>query len=58
MDVLRAAAPPIEVETVALSHPTLEDVFVKLTGHAIRAGDADSIDSFRQLSQMWTGRQR
>jgi ABC-2 type transport system ATP-binding protein len=58
MDRLRAAVPPIDVETIALSHPTLEDVFVKLTGHAIRTTEAETLDSFRQLNQMWTGRRR
>jgi ABC-2 type transport system ATP-binding protein len=58
MDTLRGAIPPILVETIGLSRPTLEDVFVKLTGHAIRASEADAADSFRQLSAMWSGRRR
>jgi ABC-2 type transport system ATP-binding protein len=58
IDVLRSAAEPIQVETIGLSRPTLEDVFVKLTGHAIRASEAETLDSFRQLNQMWTGTRR
>ena len=56
MDLLRGAAPPIQVESIGLSRPTLEDVFVKLTGHAIRAAEADAAESFRQMAQMWNGR--
>jgi len=58
MDLLRRVTPPIQVETIGLSRPTLEDVFVKLTGHAIRAAEADAAESFRQMSQMWNGRRR
>jgi ABC-2 type transport system ATP-binding protein len=58
MDALRAGTPPIQVETVGLSRPTLEDVFVKLTGHAIRASEADTVEPFRQMAAMWSGRRR
>jgi ABC-2 type transport system ATP-binding protein len=39
--------PSIEVLSVNLRQPTLEDVFIKLTGRAIRAGGADSFDQMR-----------
>jgi ABC-2 type transport system ATP-binding protein len=58
MDVLRAAAPAIQIESVGLSRPTLEDVFVKLTGHAIRATDADEVQPLREMARMWMGRGR
>jgi ABC-2 type transport system ATP-binding protein len=58
MDVLRTATPAIQVESVGLSRPTLEDVFVKLTGHAIRAGDADTVQPLREMARMWMGRSR
>ena len=37
---------------------TLEDAFIKLTGHGMRADEAGSIDSFRQMAKVWgrTGR--
>ena len=58
VDVLRAAVPPIQVETIGLSHPTLEDVFVKLTGHGIRAADADDVQPLRDMARMWLGKSR
>ncbi|MFQ5944595.1 MAG: ATP-binding cassette domain-containing protein, partial [Anaerolineales bacterium] len=35
-------AKPIQVQSVSLRQPTLEDVFIKLTGHAIRDEEADT----------------
>jgi len=58
VDVLRTADPPIQVETIGLSHPTLEDVFVKLTGHAMRASEADTVQPLREMAQMWLGKKR
>jgi ABC-2 type transport system ATP-binding protein len=43
-----ASDPPIDVTTVNLSHPTLEDVFIKLTGRAIRDEGADATSGMRQ----------
>jgi ABC-2 type transport system ATP-binding protein len=48
---------PIEVQSVSLRQPTLEDVFIKLTGHAIREEEADAKDQMRQRGRMF-GRQR
>src|SRR6185503_10116313 len=42
--------PPITVESIGLSRPTLEDVFIKLTGHAIRASEADATQPLRQMA--------
>ena len=50
--------PPIAVESISLSRPTLEDVFIKLTGHAIRASEADATQPLRQMARMWTGAKR
>jgi ABC-2 type transport system ATP-binding protein len=58
MDALRGATPAIQVETIGLSRPTLEDVFVKLTGHGMRASEADAAEPFRQMAAMWSGRRR
>jgi ABC-2 type transport system ATP-binding protein len=58
IDVLASGDPPVLVERVNLSRPTLEDVFIKLTGHAIRAEEADSVQSMRQMARMWRGGRR
>jgi ABC-2 type transport system ATP-binding protein len=41
----------IEVASVSLRRPTLEDVFVKLTGRTIRADEATSTDRLRQRAR-------
>jgi len=48
---------PIEVQSVSLRQPTLEDVFIKLTGHAIREEQADAKDRMRQRGRLF-GRMR
>ena len=58
MDLLVSSQPAITLESVNLSRPTLEDVFIKLTGHAIRAADADATDDMRVQARMWGGRRR
>ena len=32
--------------------------FIKLTGHAIRASEADATQPLRQMARMWTGTKR
>jgi ABC-2 type transport system ATP-binding protein len=44
---------PVTVQSVSLRRPTLEDVFIKLTGRAIRDEEADSKDMLRLGSRMW-----
>ena len=44
---------PVEVLSVNLRRPTLEDVFIKLTGRAIRQEEADPKDRLRQRGRMW-----
>jgi ABC-2 type transport system ATP-binding protein len=46
------------VEAISVSRPTLDDVFIKLTGHAIREQDASAIDPMRQMGRMWTSNRR
>lgn len=48
----------VEVLSVNLSRPTLEDVFVKLTGHEIRSQGADALQGMRMGARMWMGRRR
>jgi len=44
---------PVAVQSVNLRRPTLEDVFIKLTGRAIRDEEADAKDMMRLGSRMW-----
>jgi len=55
IDVLASAAPGISVQSINLSRPTLEDVFIKLTGHTIRVSEADATQPLRQMARMWRG---
>lgn len=43
---------PVEVRSVNLRRPTLEDVFIKLTGHAIRDQEPDQMESMRRRGRM------
>lgn len=43
---------PVEVRSVNLRRPTLEDVFIKLTGRAIREQEADKMESMRKRRRM------
>jgi ABC-2 type transport system ATP-binding protein len=58
MDILVSSQPAISLESVNLSRPTLEDVFIKLTGHAIRATEADATDHLRAQARVWGGGRR
>jgi ABC-2 type transport system ATP-binding protein len=60
-EVLRALeeqSPPVDVTSVNLRRPTLEDVFVKLTGRAIREEEATAADMMRSHARMMTGGRR
>ena len=48
----------IPVQTVSLSRPSLDDVFLKLTGHAIRSEGASELAKLRNMGRMWGGRRR
>jgi ABC-2 type transport system ATP-binding protein len=56
MTLLANGNAPVAVHSVNLRRPTLEDVFIKLTGHAIREEEADSKDGLRMRNRMWRGR--
>jgi ABC-2 type transport system ATP-binding protein len=44
---------PVEVTSVAFRRPSLDDVFLKLTGRAIRADEADAKDMTRMMTRAW-----
>ena len=46
------------VQSLTMRRPSLDDVFLDLTGHAIRDEGAGSLDQFRNMAQIWTGRRR
>jgi ABC-2 type transport system ATP-binding protein len=43
------------ITSVQVKQPSLEDVFLKLTGHGIRAEEGSSIDLMRQGIKLWRG---
>jgi len=55
-DLVRSITP--RVETISVSRPTLDDVFIKLTGHAIREEEASGLDVLRSRARMWSGGRR
>src|ERR1700730_292437 len=46
------------VDTVTLRRPSLDDVFLKLTGRAIRDEEAGTKDQMRAMASRWMGRRR
>jgi ABC-2 type transport system ATP-binding protein len=44
------------VEAIAVHRPTLDDVFMKLTGRTIRDQESTSVDMMRQFTRAWGGR--
>jgi ABC-2 type transport system ATP-binding protein len=42
------------VKSIQLKQPSLEDVFLKLTGHKIREEEGSSLDFLRQAGKLWT----
>ncbi len=47
------AAFPALVVAVSVKRPTLDDVFLKLTGHAIRDESASATDQLRTMARVW-----
>ncbi|HXA42061.1 MAG TPA: ATP-binding cassette domain-containing protein [Candidatus Solibacter sp.] len=43
------------VKSLTMSRPSLDDVFIKLTGHAIRDENAGELDQFRNMAKIWRG---
>jgi ABC-2 type transport system ATP-binding protein len=54
--LLRELSQP--VTSVAAHQPSLDDVFLKLTGHAIREEEAGAGDMMRMMGRAWGGRRR
>ena len=46
------------VDTVTFRRPSLDDVFLKLTGRAIRDEEAGTKDQMRAMASRWMGRRR
>jgi ABC-2 type transport system ATP-binding protein len=46
------------VDTVTLRRPSLDDVFLKLTGRAIRDEEAGTRDQMKTMGRAWMGRRR
>ncbi len=46
---------PVSITSVNLRRPTLEDVFIKLTGRAIREEEASAMDAMRRRARMHGG---
>jgi ABC-2 type transport system ATP-binding protein len=46
------------VTTVTLRRPSLDDVFLKLTGHAIREEQAGALDHLRSMGARWGAKHR
>jgi ABC-2 type transport system ATP-binding protein len=46
------------ITAVQIKQPSLEDVFLALTGHAIRAEEGSATDLMRQGIQLWRGAKR
>jgi ABC-2 type transport system ATP-binding protein len=55
MAILADGTEPVEVHSVNLRRPTLEDVFIKLTGRAIREEDASPKDRMRTRRRRFRG---
>ncbi|MGH2348283.1 MAG: ABC transporter ATP-binding protein, partial [bacterium] len=41
------------IDSVTVQPPTLDDVFLKLTGHAIREESASNVDRLRTMARVW-----
>ncbi len=46
------------ISSITVNRPTLDDVFLKLTGHAIREEEASDKETMRIRARMWGGRRR
>ncbi len=49
---------PGQIRSVSVHRPTLDDVFLQLTGRAIREEEASGMDFMRQAARAWGGRRR
>jgi ABC-2 type transport system ATP-binding protein len=55
MTILADGSEPLDVHSVNLRRPTLEDVFIKLTGRAIREEEASAKDRMRTRRRRFRG---
>ncbi len=46
------------IKSIQVKQPSLDDVFLQLTGRAIREEEADALDQLRQMGRVWRGRRR
>jgi ABC-2 type transport system ATP-binding protein len=44
------------IKSIQVKEPSLEDVFLRLTGHMIRADEGKAVDQMRQAAQLWRRR--
>ena len=44
------------IKSIQVKEPSLEDVFLRLTGHSIRVQEGSSLDQLRQAAQLWRRR--
>ena len=49
---------PVPITSISLRRPTLDDVFLKLTGHEIREESADDKAAMRTFARHWSGPRR
>ncbi len=56
MQIFANSGSPVGVQSVNLRRPTLEDVFIKLTGHAIREEEAGTTERMRSMHARYTRR--
>ena len=44
------------IRSIQVKEPSLDDVFLQLTGRIIREEEGTTLDRMRQARKMWTGR--
>ena len=49
---------PGQIRSVSVHRPTLDDVFLQLTGRAIRDEEASGLDQMRMHARAWGGGRR
>jgi ABC-2 type transport system ATP-binding protein len=46
----------VPISAVSARRPSLDDVFLKLTGRAIREQESGALDQMRNMGRIWGGR--
>jgi len=46
----------VPITAVSARRPSLDDVFLKLTGRAIREQESGALDQMRNMGRIWGGR--